>query len=131
VQAHEAVFRLRGEVFPSIVTELLEEGRHAGERPGSFADAQARIAQTLALLAGLAPAALDLDADQPLAHTLPNGIVLDLTAGQYARDWVLPQFYFHVMTAYSILRQQGITLGKADYVAHLFPLIRPGTMPQG
>lgn len=131
VQAHEAVYRLQGEAFPPSITEMLEEGRHAGEQPGSLAEAQARIQQTLALLESLAPDALDVDADQPLVHALPNGMVLDLTAGQYARDWVLSQFYFHVMTAYSILRSQKINLGKADYVAHLFPYIRPGTFPQG
>ena len=64
-----------------------------------------------------------------IAHALPNGMILDLTAEQYARDWALPQFYFHLMTAYAILRANGVDLGKADYVAHLFPTIRPGTMP--
>tara|TARA_R110002072_G_scaffold136124_2_gene278220 strand:- start:208743 stop:209096 length:354 start_codon:yes stop_codon:yes gene_type:complete len=40
VQAQEAVFRLQGKPFPESINELLEEGRHAGERPGSLADAQ-------------------------------------------------------------------------------------------
>ena len=58
-------------------------------------------------------------------------MVFDLTAEQYARDWTLAQFYFHVMTAYSILRNQGIELGKADYVAHMLPYLRPETIPKG
>lgn len=131
VQALEGVFRLKGEAFPKSVAELLEEGRNAGERPGSLADAQARIHETIALLGGLAPNALDANADKPLAHELPNGMILDLSAEQYARDWTLAQFYFHVMTAYSILRSEKIVLGKADYVAHMFPYIRPETMPKG
>jgi len=57
-------------------------------------------------------------------------MILDLTAGTFVRDWALSQFYFHLMAAYAILRAQGVALGKADYVAHLFPHIRPGTMPQ-
>tara|TARA_R110002072_G_scaffold136124_2_gene278219 strand:- start:208570 stop:208746 length:177 start_codon:yes stop_codon:yes gene_type:complete len=57
-------------------------------------------------------------------------MILDLTAEQYARDWTLGQFYFHLMTAYSILRSQKIELGKADYVAHMFPYIRPETIPR-
>lgn len=57
------------------------------------------------------------------------GMVFDLTAEQYARDWALPQFYFHVMIAYGILRAEGIDLGKADYIAHMFAYLRPGTMP--
>jgi uncharacterized protein len=128
VQAQEAIFRLQGTAFPKSIDELLEEGRNAGDRPGSIADAQARIDQTIALLDGLAPDALDANADQPLAHELPNGMILDLSAEQYARDWTLAQFYFHLMTAYSILRSEQIELGKADYVAHMFPYIRPETL---
>jgi uncharacterized protein len=33
------------------------------------------------------------------------------------------------MIAYAILRAQGVDLGKADYVAHMFAYLRPGTMP--
>ena len=35
----------------------------------------------------------------------------------------------HLMTAYAILRANGVELGKADYVAHMLPHLRPGTMP--
>jgi len=54
-------------------------------------------------------------------------MILDLTAGQYVRDWALPQFYFHVVTAYSIIRAQGIELGKADYASHMFAHLRQNT----
>lgn len=131
VQAQEAVFRLRGESFPESITELLEEGRNAGENPGSLADARGRIDATVALLEAIGPGALDVHPEQPIAHELPNGMVFDFTAGQYARDWTLPQFYFHLMTAYSILRSQKIELGKADYVSHMFAYLRPETAPGG
>lgn len=131
VQAHEAVHRLRGEDFSPAVTELLDEGRNADERPGSIVEAQARIAETVGWLAALAPDALDGDPDRAIAHALPMGLIFDLTAEQYARDWTLPQFYFHVMIAYAILRAEGVELGKADYVTHMFPYVRPGTMPAG
>lgn len=129
LQVQEAVFRLRGEAFPPSFDELVNEGRNAGERPGSIAAAQARIDETLALLESLAPHALDGDEERPVAHEIPNGMIFDLTAGQYARDWTLPQFYFHLMTAYAILRSEKVELGKADYVSHMFQYIRPGTMP--
>jgi hypothetical protein len=74
-------------------------------------------------------AAADVDPATPIAHTLPQGLAFDLTAEQYVRDWALPQFYFHVVTAYAILRAHGIELGKADYVAHMFAYLRPGTRP--
>lgn len=130
-QVYEAVFLLRGEAFLEIHGVLLDEGRNAGEQPGSITDALVRIDETIALLDGLAPGALDADADMPIAHELPNGMVFDLTAEQYARDWALPQFYFHLMTAYAILRSEGVDLGKADYVPHMFQYVRAGTMPKG
>lgn len=131
VQAREAVFRLKGEAFPESIEELLEEGQNAGDRPGSLRDAQARIDETIALLDGLAPDALDVGTENLIVHELPNGMILDLTAEQYARDWALAQFYFHLMTAYSILRREKVELGKADYVAHMLPYIRPETIPKG
>lgn len=129
VQAQEGVFRLQGQSLPPSVGMLLHEGRNAAEHPGSIADAHATIQQTVGLLEVIALNALDVDPALPIAHALPTGMIFDLTAEQYARDWALPQFYFHVMTAYAILRAEGITLGKADFVAHMFAYLRPGTMP--
>lgn len=131
IQALEAIHRLRGQAFPAILNDLRDEALGAGERPGTIADAQTRIEQTLALLEGLAPDALEGDEDRPIAHEIPNGMIFDLTAQQYARDWALPQFYFHLMTAYAILRSEGVALGKADYVPYMFKYIRAGTMPTG
>ena len=129
MQAQEGVFRLKGENFPVSINVLLDEGRNAGGHPGSIADAQARIDETVALLDDLAPGALDADPERPIKHALPTGMIFDLTAEQYVRDWTLPQFYFHLMIAYAILRSEGVDLGKADYVTHMFAYLRPGTMP--
>jgi hypothetical protein len=73
VQAQEAIFRLKGEAFPQSIDELLEEGRNAGDRPGSLVDAQARIDETIALLDSLAPDALDanIDRNQHSLYTKP------------------------------------------------------------
>lgn len=131
VQAQEVTARLTGQPFPSLVEELLAEGRAAGENPGSLADAQARIAQTLAVLDALPADAFDADPDRPIAHELANGMIFDFTAEQYARDWALGQFYFHVMIAYAILRNQGAAIGKADYIPHMLPHLRPETIPHG
>jgi hypothetical protein len=128
-QAQEGVFRLQGQDFPPSLQILLDEGRNAGERPGTLAEAQARIAETLAVVESAAAAGRAIEAAAPIAHELPNGMILDLTSEQYARDWAVPQFYFHVVTAYSILRAQGIDLGKADYVSHMFAYFRPPTTP--
>jgi len=127
VQAQEGMFRLQGRDFPPSLQALLDEGRKAGERPGTMADARARIAETLTVVDAAAAEGIAIDPATPIAHSLPIGMTFDLTAEQYARDWALPQFYFHVMTAYAILRAQGIDLGKADYVAHMFAYLRRST----
>jgi uncharacterized protein len=127
LQAHEGIHRLRHEPFTPAMNTLLEEGRSGAERPGTIADALSRIDEALAALDSAGPDALDGGAGRPLALELPMGIAFDLDGEQYARDWALPQFYFHVTTAYAILRQQGVALGKADYVAHMFAYLRPGT----
>jgi hypothetical protein len=131
VQAQEGVFRLQERTFPASIDVLLNEGRNAAERPGTIADAKARIEETIAVVSSAASVVSAIDPGAPIAHALPAGMIFDLTAEQYARDWALPQFYFHVMVAYAILRNQGVDLGKADYVAHMFAYLRPGTMPTG
>lgn len=131
LQAQEAVFRLREEPFPERLKTLIREGQNAGERPGSIAEAQTRISEALSFLDGLDADALDAGAQRGIAIELPNGMIFDMTGEQYARDWAIPQFYFHLMTAYAILRNRKIELGKADYVQHAFGYLRPGSMPEG
>lgn len=131
VQAIEGMHRLHDRVFPALVDELLAEGRNAGEAPGTVADALRQIDRTLAILDSLvSDVAADAD-DRLVEHALPMGIVFDLTLEQYARDWALPQFYFHLMAAYAILRAGGVALGKADFVTPMFAYARAGTLPPG
>lgn len=129
VQAWEAACRLRGLAYPPSIAVLRDEGVHAGELPGTLADARARIDETLAMLDALASGALDMAEDAAIAHELPMGMIFDVTAAGYVRDWALPQFYFHLMIAYAILRAGGVAIGKVDYVPYMFPYLRPGTMP--
>lgn len=119
-QAQEAVFRLRGERVPEWLDAIATEGRNAGDVPGMIADAKERIDAALSFLANVSSDALDAGTTLPIAIELPGGMTFDMTGEQYARDWALPQFYFHVITAYAILRNQGVEIGKADYVPHMF-----------
>ena len=130
VQAQEAPLRLLGRPLEPL-DELLGEGRNASEQPGTIADARARIDGALAFLDTLGPDALDqAPAEAPLVLTLPMGLTFDLTRERFARDWALGQFYFHLMAAYAILRKEGVEIGKADYVPHMFAYLRePGSSP--
>ncbi|MEM0911138.1 MAG: DUF1993 domain-containing protein [Pseudomonadota bacterium] len=127
VQAYEAVSRLKKEEFTEVRNALLEEGRNAADQPGTISDAQVRISQTITMLNALSETELDTETQSSLVHELPDGMTFDLTAEQYVRDWVIPQFYFHTMAAYAILRHEKIEVGKADYVAHMFQYVRPRT----
>ena len=130
-QAQEPVYRLRGQAVPDAVVAIRTEGSSAGERPGTWDEAEARLREALDFLATVGPDELDAAADRPLAHELPMGLTFDLTGFTYVRDWALPQVAFHQLTAYAILRGAGVPLGKADYVPHMFAFLRPGTMPGG
>ena len=124
VQAQEGPLRLLGQPLDAI-QPVLDEGRNGAERPGTLDEARARIDEALAFLDTLPADALDqAPADQPIALTLPMGLTFDLTREQFARDWAIGQFYFHVMAAYAILRANGVAIGKADYVPHMFAFLR-------
>jgi len=131
-QAQEPAYLLRNEPLPEALENVRREGWNAGEQPGTLIDAQARIASAISFLDGLEPNALDESAKLPVSLKIPNGMVFDMTGEQYARDWSLPQFYFHLTAAYAILRNHGVELGKADYVArgtNGLPCSRASTKP--
>ncbi len=96
-----------------------------------FAGLQAQIAETIAWLDGVTREALGDDGSRAVGFDLPNGMAFDMTADSYLRDWAQPQFYFHAVAAYSILRHMGVPLGKADYVGYMLQYLRPGTAPAG
>ncbi len=124
VQAQEGPMRLLGQSLERL-QPVLDEGRNGGEQPGTMDEARARIAEAPAFLDTLSADALDtVPGDTPLELTLPMGLTFDLTREQFARDWALGQFYFHVMAAYAILRKDGVEIGKADYVPHMFAYLR-------
>ncbi|WP_369061550.1 DUF1993 domain-containing protein [Caulobacter sp. 73W] len=117
-QAADAVARLSGPT-PAPRVEI----------EPTFDALKARVAETLALLAATPEQAFDGADDRAIELVLPNGMILDITGEQYLRDWALPQFYFHLNSAYAVMRQAGVTLGKADYVPHALAYVRPGTLP--
>ena len=84
----------------------------------SLADARARIAATQALIAATDPATWPASGDT-VEFTLPNGMSFAMQAHEYCRDWAIPQVYFHLMAAYSILRGEGLDIGKIDYLGYM------------
>jgi hypothetical protein len=96
-----------------------------------FAGLRAQLADAIARVEAAPAQAFEGVAEKTIELKMPNGIVFDLTGEQLVRDWALAQFYFHLTTAYAILRHKGVALGKPDWVSHMFAYIRPGTFPGG
>ena len=111
----EAMARVAGIEFTS-----------AEDEPGTLSDAQSRVDSALANLEEWEK--LDFAADDAaLELSLPNGMTFNMTTIEYVRDWSVPQFYFHVMAAYSILRKEGLDVGKIDFVPYMMRYMRqPG-----
>ncbi|MDT8757147.1 DUF1993 domain-containing protein [Sphingomonas psychrotolerans] len=81
----------------------------------SFDELQARIAATVAFLNAVPREAIDGREDADIELKTPSGSFPFKGRG-YVLGFALPNFYFHVTTAYAILRHKGVPLGKRDYL---------------
>jgi uncharacterized protein len=79
-------------------------------------DMQARIAATLEILEGADAKLFDERADEVVTLGLGPGRNVELPAKSYIQAYGIPNFFFHVQTAYAILRMKGIPLGKTDFL---------------
>ncbi len=81
----------------------------------TLAQLQERIAKTIAFFDSVEAAALDGAEHKPVSLKFGK-VQADFSGDEYLLTFVLPNFYFHVATAHGILRQQGVPIGKADYL---------------
>ncbi len=81
----------------------------------TLADLRARLTKTTDYLQTFEPA--DFDGAESRAITLKLGPTsVDFSGTGYINSFVLPNFFFHVTTAYNILRHNGLVVGKRDYL---------------
>lgn len=83
---------------------------------------RAAIAQTRARVAAIA--ATDAKLDETKRIGLGPQRYCELPGHQYVSDYLLPNLYFHITTAYAILRVMGAPIGKADYMRFLAPHVK-------
>lgn len=83
----------------------------------TLAELRDRITKTLELLATFSEEAFTEAATRKV--TLPYFPAKYLTGLDYAREYALPNFFFHVTTAYAILRKEGLSVGKSDFMGGL------------
>jgi hypothetical protein len=88
----------------------------------SLDQAYAHISNTQKMLADIHCADEKLEAIARI--DLGQGLYLELSGGDYVNEFLMPNFYFHLVTAYDILRMVGVPIGKRDYMLHLVPLLK-------
>jgi uncharacterized protein len=122
-------FRLYPDMFPftrqvQIACDTAKGAcaRLAGvENPGfpdteqTFPELQARIAKTADFIGSFKPAQIDGSEDKDVMLKV-GGKDVTFKGAQYLFGHALPTFYFHVTTAYNILRHNGVEIGKRDYI---------------
>ena len=84
----------------------------------TFEELHGRIAKCLAFVDSVTEADFaNVNPEQPVKLQYPPNKAL--RANDYLFGRQIPNFYFHVVTAYDILRQAGVDLGKPDYLGEL------------
>lgn len=83
----------------------------------TFPELQERIAKTIKFLESVTPEQLTNAEDRTIVLKFPSG-ERKFTGKDYVTGFVLPNFYFHVTTAYAILRSNGAAIGKRDFLGN-------------
>jgi hypothetical protein len=82
----------------------------------SFEQLQDLLSKTQALLASIEPAQIDGQEARQITTRKDTPKERNFTAQDYLLSYGLPQFFFHVTTAYSLLRHNGVDVGKRDFM---------------
>jgi hypothetical protein len=122
--------RLAPDMFPLVrqVRAATDHAVNAGARlsgtdaptlsnnEATIAELKDRIAKAIDFLKGLKPAQIDGTEGKEIKITFPSGQVREFTGQSLLLTNALPNFFFHCTTAYDILRQCGVELGKRDFM---------------
>ena len=87
----------------------------------SFDELKERCDRTIAFIEGVDRSALDGSEQREVVLSFPNGMGYRFTGIGYLTSYALPNFFFHVTTAYAIMRAGGVPVGKPDFLQHLGP----------
>ena len=96
--------------------------RLAGQEPTSFVDVEAsfadliaRVANTLAIVEGFSADQIDGSEDKDIT-LIRRGEATVVKGRAYLLEQAMPNFYFHLTTAFAILRHNGVEIGKKDFL---------------
>jgi uncharacterized protein len=124
--------RLYPDMYPlsrqvQIATDMAKGGasRLAGkeipkyeDNESTFPELMARLDKTIALLETFKPDEINGSEEKTITLQLHER-TLSFRGQQYLLDYVLPNVYFHATTAYSILRHNGVEIGKKDFIGKI------------
>jgi uncharacterized protein len=82
----------------------------------TFDDLNLRVSETLGELQSVPDAKLAGTEERVVEVPLMGELYFEATGFEYLRDWALPHFYFHIVTAYDVLRNAGVDIGKRDFM---------------
>jgi uncharacterized protein len=106
--AKNAIARLLGVEAPSMP-----------DTEKTFAELKARCQKTIDYINSFDRKAFDGADARAVQLKFPNGMGYNFTGVQFLTGFALPNFFFHVTTTYALLRKEGVTLGKPDFLQHL------------
>ncbi|MGA0603865.1 DUF1993 domain-containing protein [Caulobacter sp. KR2-114] len=86
--------------------------------PGTFTELRDKVAAAQRDLAALDPTEVDGFVGKPVRFEFKE-MRRDFTAESFLTGYALPNFYFHAVTAYDLLRARGVHLGKRDFLGAL------------
>jgi hypothetical protein len=92
----------------------------------TFAELKARCQRTVDFIQSVDRSAYQGAETREVELKFPNGYGYRFAGAGYLTGFALPNFFFHVTTAYALLRANGVSLGKPDFLQHLgLPNIQP------
>ncbi|HET9821163.1 MAG TPA: DUF1993 family protein [Burkholderiaceae bacterium] len=86
------------------------------DNEASFDDLRARVRKTLDYVNGFTASQIDGTEDKAISVPRRVGEPLQFTGESFLKHYILPNFFFHVTTAYALLRHAGVELGKGDFL---------------
>ena len=84
----------------------------------TIADLKQRLAKTIDFISSFKPAQIDGSEDKDI-HLKLGKMEVTWKGMQYLLGFALPNFYFHAVTAYDILRHNGVEIGKRDFIGNV------------
>jgi hypothetical protein len=86
------------------------------DNEASFAELRERIRKTIDYVGSFEPAQIDGSEGREITVPRRSGEPLTFSGEVFLKHYALPNFFFHVTTAYALLRHAGVDVGKADYL---------------